>query len=170
MKKKATFGVIIGHREIFPEKLAVDGRKSIMKAMDKLGVDYVILPGDAGFVSNAAEASKCADLFKAGKDKLDGIFVSLPDFGEERCVADVIRRAGLKLPVFLHAFSDRMNQMGISNRRDSFCGKISVSNALTQYRVPFTLSENFTLSPDSPEFENDVRYFSGGTMKLGGSK
>ena len=155
-----TFGIIVGHRGVFPEKLAVEGRKLIMKAMDKLGVDYVILPGDTGFVSNSAEAAQCTELFKDNRDKIDGIFVSLPDFGEERYIADVIRNSGLNVPVFLHAFSDHMNQMGIANRRDSFCGKISTSNALTQYQVPFTLSENFTTSPDSPEFANDVRYFS----------
>ena len=160
MEKKVTLGIIIGHRGVFPEKLAVDGRMLIMKVMDKLGVDYVVLPGDTGFVSDAAAAGMCTDLFKANRDKIGGIFVSLPDFGEERYIADVIRNSGLNVPVFLHAFSDHMNQMGIANRRDSFCGKISASNALIQYRLPFTLSDNFTSSPDSPEFEEDVRYFS----------
>lgn len=160
MKEKVTLGIIVSHRGVFPKNLAVDGRKSIIKAMDKLGVDYVVLPGDTGIVSDAESAEICTELFKANQDKIGGIFVSLPDFGEERHIADVIRNSGLNVPVFLHAFSDHMNQMGIANRRDSFCGKISASNALTQYQIPFTLSENFTTSPDSPEFADDVRYFS----------
>ena len=39
--------------------------------------------------------------------------------------------------------------MTIKDRRDSFCGKMSVCNNLRQYRIPFTLTRLHTCAPDS---------------------
>ena len=38
--------------------------------------------------------------------------------------------------------------MTIENRRDSFCGKMSVCNNLDQYGIPFTLTSRHTMDPD----------------------
>jgi len=74
-------------------------------------------------------------------------------------VADVIRNSGLKVPVLVHAFNDKIEQMSIQNRRDSFCGKISVCNNLYQYGIPFTLTRLHTVAPEHPSFEQDLRDF-----------
>ena len=43
-KKKLTFGLIVGTRNIFSSKLAAEARETLLKKMDKLGYNYVILP------------------------------------------------------------------------------------------------------------------------------
>jgi L-fucose isomerase-like protein len=49
--------------------------------------------------------------------------------------------------------------MTIRDRRDSFCGKMSVCNNLRQYRVPFTLTTRHTDGPDSATFLQDLADF-----------
>ena len=44
---KTCFGVIIGTRAYFNSELARDVRKQLLKTMDSLGYEYIILPEDA---------------------------------------------------------------------------------------------------------------------------
>ena len=37
------------------------------------------------------EARKLADLFKAHVDEIDGMLITLPDFGDERAIANNLR-------------------------------------------------------------------------------
>jgi L-fucose isomerase-like protein len=39
------------------------------------------------------DAQKCADLFKQHRDEIDGVLVTLPNFGEERAIANALRWA-----------------------------------------------------------------------------
>ena len=155
-------GVIIAHRDVFSEELAVAGRTEISQALQRCQVDYVLL-GDnetgPGIVSNLQQAKACADLFRRHRDDIDGILISLPNFGDERSVAETIRMSGLSVPVFIHAYSDKPEQFDVAHRRDSFCGKISISNVLTQYKIPFTIGRMFTTLPDDDEFVRDVEQF-----------
>ena len=47
------------------------------------------------------EAKKCAVLLRAHAEEMDGIIVSLPNFGEETGVADAIRMSGCDLPILV---------------------------------------------------------------------
>jgi L-fucose isomerase-like protein len=49
--------------------------------------------------------------------------------------------------------------MTIKDRRDSFCGKMSVCNNLRQYNIPYSLTTLHTVDPSRPEFAQDVRRF-----------
>src|SRR5207237_9196294 len=51
-------------------------------------------------------------------------------------------------------------KMNIAFRRDSFCGKMSACNNLKQYGIPYSITTLHTESPDSPEFANDLEWFS----------
>lgn len=157
-----TLGIIVGNRGFFPDHLCDSGRKTILKLLEKLGIGTVILPVDAtkfGSVESGADAQKCADLFKANADKIDGILVTLPNFGDERGVANAIRWSGLNVPVLVHAFNDDPKNMTIKDRRDSFCGKMSVCNNLRQYNIPFTLTRLHTVNPDNKSFLEDLQAF-----------
>jgi L-fucose isomerase-like protein len=85
--------------------------------------------------------------------------VTLPNFGDERAVADTLRLAGLNVPVLVHAAADDPARMLIDNRRDAFCGKMSVCNVLTQYGIKFSLTSQHTQRPESPGFRQDLREF-----------
>lgn len=158
----STLGVIVGNRGFFPAHLCDTGRKQILQTLKQAGVEPVILSTEAtkfGSVESMDDAQKCADLFKANADKIDGILVTLPNFGDERGVANAIRWSGLDVPVLVHAFNDDPATMTIKDRRDSFCGKMSVCNNLRQYDIPFTLTRLHTCAPDSASFRQDLEDF-----------
>jgi len=158
----ATLGVIVGNRGFFPKHLCDSGRKEILRVLEEEGLNAVILgPEDTpyGSVETREHAEKCAALFKQHADKIDGILVTLPNFGDERGVADAIRLSGLNVPVLVHAFPDEAGKMTVADRRDSFCGKMSVCNNLKQYGIKFTLTTLHTVWPDSASFRADLRRF-----------
>ncbi len=112
-----------------------------------------------GAVETREEARKCADLFRAHRDTMAGIIVTLPNFGEERSIAEALRMADLRIPVLIQATPDHAGKMTIADRRDSFCGKMSACNNLQQYRIPYSLTTLHTEAPDSPEFQKDLHWF-----------
>lgn len=157
-----TLGIIVGNRGFFPSHLCDTGRKQILKTLEKAGINAVALDTNAtkyGAVESFSDAQKCADLFKENAAKIDGILVTLPNFGDERGVANALRWSGLQVPVLVHAFNDDPKIMTIKDRRDSFCGKMSVCNNLRQYKIPFTLTRLHTCAPDSESLLQDLQDF-----------
>jgi L-fucose isomerase-like protein len=160
--RKTTLGVIIGNRGFFPTHLCVAGRQTILKVLEEQGFDVVILPEtarQAGSVESLQDARDCGELFKAHREEIDGVLVTLPNFGDERAVANAIRFSGLDVPVLIHAFPDDAKRMTISDRRDSFCGKMSVCNNLRQYGIKFSLTTKHTVDPNSDDFKGDLARF-----------
>src|SRR6202142_4605960 len=160
--KKMTMGVIVGNRGFFPGHLAQTGREEILRVLAAAGMDAVALtPEESGYgaVESRAESRRCADLFKKNRDRIDGVIVTLPNFGDERAIADTLRLADLRVPVLIQATPDDRTKMTIAFRRDSFCGKMSACNNLRQYGVPYSITTLHTESPDSPEFAQDLQWF-----------
>jgi L-fucose isomerase-like protein len=160
--KKMTMGVIIGNRGFFPDQLAKSGREEIIQALAKASMDCVVLgPEESkhGAVETHDEAKRCAALFQKNQRKIDGVIVSLPNFGDERAIADTLRLARLGVPVLVQATPDDAKKMTIAHRRDSFCGKMSACNNLRQYGIPYSLTCLHTVSPDSEEFQKDLAWF-----------
>ena len=158
---KLTIGLIIGNRSFFPDHLCKEAREKLIKFLSKKFEIITLGENETKFgsVENYKDAKKCAELFSKNKDKIDGIIVSLPNFGDEKAISDSIKLSGLSVPVLIHAFPDDINKMDVKNRRDSFCGKISVCNVLYQYGIKFTLTENHTEDIESEEFKNDIEDF-----------
>jgi L-fucose isomerase-like protein len=157
-----TLGVIIASRRFFPDILARDGREEVLRTLEQQGFKSICLtPQETrhGSVETLQDARQCADLFKQHHDQIDGILVSLPNFGDERAVANSIRMSGLDVPVLIQAFPDEPHKMMPGMRRDSFCGKISVCNNLWQYGIRFTLTSRHTETPSTPAFEGDLKAF-----------
>ncbi len=164
MKQDVTLGVIVGNRGFFPSHLCQSGRDAILKVLESEGVQAVTLgPDDTeyGGVESLSDARKCADLFARHRDEIDGVLVTLPNFGDERGVANALRFADLGVPVLVHAFADDAGRMSIEHRRDSFCGKLSVCNNLRQYGTRFSLTTLHTVDPESESFRQDLRHFAG---------
>lgn len=160
--KKICFGLIVGTRGFFNSKLASEGRKSLTRILTDMGFDYVILPEDAtptGAVETIDDAKKCSNLFIEKRDVIDGIIVSLPNFGDELGIVNAIVNAKLDVPVLVHAFDDENDKVDIQHRRDAFCGKISVCNNFYQYGIAFTDTTYHTCKIDSEVFKNDLKRF-----------
>jgi L-fucose isomerase-like protein len=164
MTRAMTMGVIVGNRGFFPDHLAKEGREEIIKALTGAGIEPLVLsPEDSkyGAVETRAESRKCADLFRANRDRIDGVIVTLPNFGEERAIADTLRMAELNVPVLIQATPDSSSKMSIKFRRDSFCGKMSACNNLMQYGIPYSITTRHTEAPDSELFRKDLEWFAG---------
>jgi len=160
--KKMTMGIIVGNRGFFPDHLAKSGRQEMIRALESAGMDVVSLTPEQskyGAVETREESRRCGELFKKNADRIDGIIVTLPNFGEERAIADTLRLADLRVPVLIQATPDDPKKMTIAFRRDSFCGKMSACNNLRQYGIPYSITTLHTEAPDSPEFAKDLQWF-----------
>ena len=162
MAERPVLGVMVGNRAGFPDALVGEGREVLLRRLDEMGIDAVV-PNTAltrlGAVETWEDAQKCAQLFRSRADEIDGIIVTLPNFGDETGIADAVRLSGLNVPILVQAFPDDIEKFSLERRRDSFCGKISVCNNLTQYGFPFSLTTLHTVDPTTVEFEADLRRF-----------
>ena len=161
-KRRMTIGLLVGNRGFFPDHLAKSGREEMIQVLQKAGCDVVALTPEQskyGAVETHDEAKRCAALFRLKADAIDGVIVTLPNFGDERAIADTLRLAQLNVPVLIQATPDAQGKMLITHRRDSFCGKMSACNNLKQYGIPFSLTTLHTESADSPEFAKDLEWF-----------
>lgn len=157
-----TMGLIVGNRGFFPDHLAKSGREEMLKVLENAGMNVVALtPQESkhGAVETHEEAKRCAELFKRNRDRIDGVIVTLPNFGDERAIADSLRLADLKVPVLVQATPDDPQKMTIAARRDSFCGKMSACNNLRQYGISYSVTTLHTESPNSQEFARDLEWF-----------
>jgi len=162
MGRQMTMGVVVGNRGFFPSHLATSGRLEMIAALEAAGVKPIVLTPEEtahGAVETYEDAKKCAALFRKHAAEIDGIIITLPNFGEERGLADTLRLADLRVPVLIQATPDHAGKMGIAFRRDSFCGKMSICNNLKQYGIPYTLTQLHTEAPDSKEFVADLKDF-----------
>ena len=161
---KTCFGVIIGTRAYFNSELARDVRKQLLLTMDELGYEYVILPEDAtptgsSSIETREDGLKVSKQFREHRDEIDGIVVSLPNFGFEIGIINAISDADLHVPVMVQACDDENDKVDLDSRRDAFCGKISVCNNLYQYGIPFTDTSLHTYSIYSPLLAKDLNRF-----------
>lgn len=157
-----TFGLLVGNRGFFPDHLVKEGREYLIQRLKRLGYKTVCLtPKDTkhGAVETWQDAKACAALFKKHRDAIDGVIVTLPNFGDERAVADTLKLAGLDVPVLIHAWGDDAAKMSVKHRRDSFCGKMSVCNNLGQYGIKYSLTALHTMDPASELFAAEARDF-----------
>lgn len=164
MEKKMTVGLIVGNRGFFPDHLCEEGKAKIEEVLKAKGLNVISLSEKDtkfGSVETLADTKKCVELFKKNRENIDGIIVTLPNFGDETAVADTIRNCEIDVPLLIHAWPDEITRMDIANRRDSFCGKISVCNNLVQYGIPFSLTKLHTVDPQSKSFANDLSRFTG---------
>jgi L-fucose isomerase-like protein len=160
--KKMTVGLIVGNRGFFPDHLAKSGREEMLRVLAAADMDVIALTPEQskhGAVETREESRRCAELFQSNRGRIDGIVVTLPNFGEERAIADTLRLADLRVPVLIQATPDEPKKMTIASRRDSFCGKMSACNNLRQYGIPYSITTLHTEAPDSTEFAKDLQWF-----------
>lgn len=159
---KQTFGVIVTTRSFFPSHLVSTARAQITSLLESLGYGVVMVSEtdtQHGAVLTFEEAQTCAALFRAHAQEISGIICVLPNFGEELGVAEAIQLANLNVPVLVQACDDDFDKLDMANRRDAFCGKISLCNNLYQRGIPYTNTTLHTCGLASPEFRADLARF-----------
>jgi L-fucose isomerase-like protein len=157
-----SLGVILGNRDFFPDALITEARRDLTRLFAELTIEPVWLSesdSKLGAVETWTDAVKCGELFRRHSSRIAGILVCLPNFGDEKGVADSIRLSELRVPILVQACPDELDAFGLERRRDAFCGKISVCNNLRQYGLPYTLTRDHTLPILSGEFREDLLRF-----------
>lgn len=161
---QATLAVIVGNRDFFPDRLISEGRQDILKLFAEMDIEPVMLDETEtklGSVETYAHAKRCAELFRQNREHIDGVLVTLPNFGDEKGVADTLKLSGLNVPILVQGYPDDLDQFSVERRRDAFCGKISVCNDLRQYGFKYSLTELHTVHPMNPCFKEDLQRFVG---------
>ncbi|MFZ6028585.1 MAG: L-fucose/L-arabinose isomerase family protein [Chloroflexota bacterium] len=159
-----TLGVIVGNRDFFPDRLVTEARADVLQVFKEMAIEPVILDEHEtklGGVETWAHAKACAHLFKKEAGRIDGILVVLPNFGDEKGVADTVKLSGLHVPILVQAYPDDLDQLTVERRRDGFCGKISVCNDLRQYGYAYSLTDLHTVHPLTENFRTDLAKFAG---------
>lgn len=162
IRRKVTLGVVIGSRAFFSPATCADARRDVLAQLETLGVDVITLPFEAtanGAVQSVADADLYATHFRANADRIDGLVICLPNFGDEIAIAELVNRARLNVPILLQASNDEVTKVSVKERRDAFCGKISVTNNFWQYGVPFTETTHHTCDTWGDEFRADLDRF-----------
>ena len=158
----STFGVLISNRSFFPDHLVKTARSQLLSSLEQWGHEVVALSTEdtiMGETMTYDEAKKCAELFRINANRLDGIIVCLPNFGEEAGIADALRMSKVDCPILIQACDDDFDKLQLDNRRDAFCGKLSLCNNLYQYGIKYSLTTRHTCAIASEEFKADVDKF-----------
>ncbi|WP_255462535.1 L-fucose/L-arabinose isomerase family protein [Granulicella sp. WH15] len=157
-----TLGVIFGNRDFFPDGLVAEARKDLLEVLAGMGVAVVALTPEQtklGAVETWQHAVLCGNLLREAKQRIDGVLICLPNFGDEKGIADALRLSELTCPILVQACPDDLDHFGLERRRDSFCGKISACNNLRQYGLKFTLTRDHTVAIKSDRFREDLVEF-----------
>ncbi len=164
MIQKTTLALIVGTRDFFPAEPVLRARREVIAMLAGLGVEVVIpdeTASNMGALETWDDAKKWAAHFRANRDRIDGILVLLPVFAPERGIADCIKLSELTVPVLVQAYPDDPDKLDVARRGDAFCGKISLTNNLYQYGIPFSVTEQHTVLPSDPRFGADLAKFLG---------
>ncbi len=162
MSTQTTLGVIIGNRDFFPDRLVAEARQDILALFGKLNLKPVMLDeqqSKLGGVETFRDAQQCAELFRKNQDDIIGILVILPNFGDERGIAETLKLAGLNVPVLIQAYPDDLNKLDVARRRDSWCGKISACNNLYQFGIKYSVTDSHVIHPNHPAFGPELLNF-----------
>lgn len=161
MKKETiTFALFFGNRGFFPGELIAGARKEMQQAVTKNGFNYVIMDEELtryGAVETIKEGKLFAKFLKENDEKIDGIILCLPNFGDENGASEAFK--DVHVPILVQAYPDEEGKMDFSHRRDALCGKLAMCNVLRQLKIKYTLTESFTVHPNSIEFSKDLQRF-----------
>jgi L-fucose isomerase-like protein len=162
INSKTSLGVIIGNRDFFPDRLVTEARFDILQVFETLNLKPIMLDEQStklGGVETFSDAQRCAALFKLHENEIIGVLVVLPNFGDERGVAETLKLAGLNVPVLIQAYPDDLNKLDVARRRDAWCGKISACNNLYQYGIKYSITSQHVIHPQQPEFAKELLDF-----------
>ena len=157
---KPKIGFIPANRGFFSDKLAAQMRADTITVLKKAGMQ-VVVPSEkdtkVGCVESLEEALKVGRLFR--KEQVDGIVVAAVNFGDEQGVALTIRESGLKVPVLIFGCQEEEVLKPTTERRDSFCGLLSIGDVLRQLGMPYSVPEEPICFPTDAGFRQTAERF-----------
>ena len=158
--KKQTFALYFGNRGFMPAELIEGARDDMVKAVTDAGYDYIMMDKDAtryGAVETRDEGRVYAAWLKEHQGEFDGVILCMPIFVDENGAATALQDAGV--PILMQAYPDTIGKMDFRYRRDAFCGKFSVTDVFSQYKIPFTVLKPHVVDPLTPAFRQNLDDF-----------
>ncbi len=152
--------LLIANRGFFPSSVISSAREDMKAAFARTGLEALCLEESAtryGAVETTAEGMVFAQMLKEQEGQYDGLVICLPNFGDENGIKAAIRDC--KVPIFVQAYPDSLEEMDFAHRRDAFCGKLALTSVLTQMKIPYTTFQPFTVHPNSEEFDRQLQSF-----------
>jgi len=166
---KVKLGFIPANRGFFSDKLAAKMRNETIKVLRAAGVEVVVpSPADTkvGCVESLGEAIKVGRMFREAQP--DGIVVSAVNFGDEQGVAITLKESGLRVPILIVGCQEEAVLSREIERRDSFCGLLSIGEALRQLELPYSVPEVPICFPTDESFRATVSRFAAVCRVVGG--
>ncbi|HPD15282.1 MAG TPA: L-fucose/L-arabinose isomerase family protein [Planctomycetota bacterium] len=167
--KKVKLGFIPANRGFFSDKLAAKMRNETVKVLKATGAEVVVpSPTDTkvGCVESLDEAIKVGRMFREAQP--DGIVVSAVNFGDEQGVAITLKECGLRVPVLIVGCQEEAVLSREIERRDSFCGLLSIGEALRQLGLPYSVPEVPICFPTDESFRGTAERFAAVCRVVGG--
>ena len=154
------FALYFGNRALFPGSLQAAARKEMFEAVRARGHEVLVMEESAtrfGAVETREEGAKFAAFLARNKEKIDGVVLCLPNFGDENGAVEAFRDTNL--PIFVQAYPDELGRMSPELRRDAFCGKLSIMDVFHQRGIKFTSLAPHVVSPSSETFARNLDHF-----------
>jgi L-fucose isomerase-like protein len=155
-----TYALYYGNRGFFPASLITGAREELPRAVQALGHEVLQMEAGAtryGAVETVEEGRRYAEFLAQHRGQYHGVILCLPNFGDETGAVAALREAGV--PILVQAYPDEMDKMGPADRRDSFCGKLSIMDVFHQAGIPFTTLAPHTVHPLHARFRDNLTYF-----------
>lgn len=162
MANKVKIGFIPANRGFFSNTLAAEMRAKTIAALEAQGIE-VVVPNEqqtnVGCVEGYKEAKIAAAMFREAD--VDGILVGAVNFGDESGVALTVKMAELNVPVMIFGCQETGRLSLQMERRDSFCGLLSIGDVLRQVGAKYSVARVPICYPTDPSFARDVSWFAG---------
>ena len=166
---KVKIGFIPANRGFFSDKLAANMRSQTLKTLRAAGAN-VVVPGPkdtkVGCVESLDEALLVGKMFR--EQQVQGIVVSAVNFGDEQGVALAIKECGLKVPILIVGCQEEEALTPTTERRDSFCGLLSIGEAIRQLGLPYSVPEAPICFPTDESFLGTAERFLAVCRVVGG--
>jgi L-fucose isomerase-like protein len=157
---QTTFALFFGNRGFFPASLIAAARQELSEALQAQGHRVLMLDESAtrfGAVESPREGEIYANFLRANRGKFSGVILCLPNFGDETGAVAALQQANV--PILVQAYPDELEKMAPAQRRDAFCGKLSIMDVFRQYSVRFTALKPHVVRPGSAQFKANVDEF-----------
>ena len=99
----------------------------------------------AGRRRDARPRQVCAELFKQHGEHIDGVVVVLPNFGDEKGVADTMRLSGLDVPILVQAYPDDVGGFTSSAVATPSAARSRSAATCASTAIAYTLTERHTV-------------------------
>jgi len=167
--KKVKLGFIPANRGFFSDKLAAQMRGETLKVLRAAGATVAVPSAKdtkVGCVETREEAIKVGRMF--AERRVEGIVISAVNFGDEQGVALTLQEAGLNVPILIVGCQEEAALTPTADRRDSFCGLLSIGEALRQLGLAYSVPEVPICFPTDEDFRRTVERFVAVCRVVGG--